>query len=406
MRIAQVSYHTNPVAPLGGRHTGGMNVYVRELSRELARRGHHVDLFTRRDGECPEVTALAPGLRLVQLSAGPTAPLEKELLTPFVPAFVAEMARFTANEGETYDLVHSHYWQGIAAGEPFARAQGAPHLVMFHTLGEVKNRARVSEEEPGERIGRERELAASADAIITASGHEHDLLARYYDADPARMVSIPCGIDTDLFRPRDRDECRRELDIEADRPVLLWVGRLEKLKGVDILIDAVAQLDEPDVLLLVVGGDEHGQVLRAELEAQAQEAGLGGNIRFTGAVPHEELPAWYSAADVCVVPSYYESFGLVAVEAMACGTPVVASRVGGLVSTVTDGVNGYLIPWRCPEPFAEKLEVLIRNPELRANFARSARESVQRFRWDEIARRMDALYEDVIANHANAEGVA
>ena len=406
MRIAQVSYHTNPVAPLGGRHTGGMNVYVSELSRELARRGHHVDLFTRRDGERPEVTALAPGLRLVQLSAGPPAPLEKALLTPFVPAFVAEMARFTANEGETYDLVHSHYWQGIAAGEPFARAQGAPHLVMFHTLGEVKNRARVSEEEPGERIGRERELAASADAIITASGHEHDLLARYYDADPARMVSIPCGIDTDLFRPRDRDECRRELDIEADRPVLLWVGRLEKLKGVDILIDAVAQLDEPDVLLLVVGGDEHGQVLRAELEAQAQEAGLGGNIRFTGAVPHEELPAWYSAADVCVVPSYYESFGLVAVEAMACGTPVVASRVGGLVSTVTDGVNGYLIPWRCPEPFAEKLEVLIRNPELRANFARSARESVQRFRWDEIARRMDALYEDVIANHANAEGVA
>ena len=397
MRIAQVSYHTNPVAPLGGRHTGGMNIYVSELARELARRGHHVDIFTRLDGERPEVTALAPNLRLVQLAAGPPAPLEKELLTPFVGAFAAEMARFAANEGETYDLVHSHYWQGIAAGEPFARAQGAPHLVMFHTLGEVKNRARVSEEEPRERIRRERDLAASADAIISACAHEHDLLARYYDADPARMVSIPCGIDTDLFRPRDRDECRRALDIDRDRPVLLWVGRLEKLKGVDILIDAVAQLDEPDVLLLVVGGDEHGRELRAELEEQAQEAGLGGNVRFTGAVPHEELPAWYSAADVCVVPSYYESFGLVAVEAMACGTPVVASRVGGLVSTVTDGVNGYLIPWRCPEPFAEKLEVLIRNPELRANFAHSARESVQRFRWDEIARRMEALYEDVIA---------
>ncbi len=397
MRIAQVSYHTNPVAPLGGRHTGGMNIYVSELAREFARRGHHVDIFTRLDGERPEVTSLAPNLRLVQLAAGPPAPLEKELLTPFVSAFAAEMARFAANEGERYDLVHSHYWQGIAAGEPFARAQGAPHLVMFHTLGEVKNRARVSEEEPRERIRRERDLAASADAIISACAHEHDLLARYYDADPARMVSIPCGIDTDLFRPRDRDECRRALDIDRDRPVLLWVGRLEKLKGVDILIDAVAQLDEPDVLLLVVGGDEHGRELRAELEEQAQEAGLGGNVRFTGAVPHEELPAWYSAADVCVVPSYYESFGLVAVEAMACGTPVVASRVGGLVSTVTDGVNGYLIPWRCPEPFAEKLEVLIRNPELRANFAQSASESVQRFRWDEIARRMEALYEDVIA---------
>ncbi len=398
MRIAQVSYHTNPLAPLGGRQTGGMNVYVSELARELAKRGHHVDIFTRREGEAPELTPLAPNLRLVQLTAGPPAPLEKELLTPFVPAFSAELSRFAASEGERYDLVHSHYWQGIAAGEPFAREQGAPHLVMFHTLGEVKNRARVSEEEPGERIRRERDLAASADAIITASVHEHDLLARHYDADPARMVSIPCGIDTDLFHPRDREACRRALGIEQDRPVLLWVGRLEKLKGVDILIDAVAQLEDPHVLLLVVGGD--GQALRAELEAQAQAAGLAESVRFTGAAPHDDLPAWYSAADVCVVPSYYESFGLVAVEAMACGTPVVASRVGGLVSTVTDGVNGYLIPWRCPEPFAEKLDVLLRNPELRANFARAASDSVQRFRWDEIARRMESLYEDVIATPA------
>ena len=404
MRIAQVSYHTNPVAPLGGRHTGGMNVYVRELSRELARRGRHVDIFTRREDDGPELTSLAPNLRLVRLAAGPAAPLAKELLTPCLPAFVDGMNHFAAAEGRPYDLVHSHYWQAIAAGEPFARAQGAPHLVMFHTLGEVKNRARVSEEEPGERIRRERELASSADAIITASGHEQDLLARYYDADPARMVSIPCGVDTDRFRPRDRAESRRALGLERDRPVLLWVGRLEKLKGVDILIDALAQLEDPEALLLVVGGDEHGSALRAELEAQARAAGVGRSVRFTGAVPHDELPLWYSAADVCVVPSYYESFGLVAVEAMACGTPVVASRVGGLVSTVTDGVNGYLIPWRCPEPFAEKLETLIRNPELRANFARAARESVQRFRWDEIARRMEALYAEVIAAHAR-EGV-
>ena len=404
MRIAQVSYHTNPLAPLGGRQTGGMNVYVHELSRELARLGRQVDIFTRREGEVPEVTTLAPNLRLVQLPAGPPALLEKELLAPYVPAFTEELSRFAAAEGVTYDLVHSHYWQGIAAGEPFARAQGAPHLVMFHTLGEVKNRARVSEEEPGERIRRERELAASADAIITASGHEHDLLERYYAADPARMVSIPCGIDTDLFAPRDPAESRRALGIDEERPVLLWVGRLEKLKGVDILIDAVAELDEPDILLLVVGG-EQGHELRDELEAQADAAGLDGRVRFSGAVPHEELPAWYSAADVCVVPSYYESFGLVAVEAMACGTPVVASRVGGLVSTVTDGVNGYLIPWRCPEPFAEKLEVLIRNPELRANFARSARESVQRFRWDEIARRMDDLYANALAAHPSKEAV-
>ncbi len=406
MRIAQVSYHTSPFAPPGGRQAGGMNVYVRELARELARQGHRVDIFTRREGEGPELTAPAPNLRLAQLPAGPPAPLDKELLAPFVPAFSGEMRRFAAERGEMYDLVHSHYWQGVAAAEPFARAIGAPHLAMFHTLGEVKNRARVSEQEPGERIRRERDLAASADAILTASAHEHALLARYYDADPARMASIPCGVDTDRFRPLVRDECRRALGIEGDRPTLLWVGRLEKLKGVDILIDALAQIEDPEALLLVVGGDAHGRALRAELEAQVRAAGLEASVRFCGTVAHDQLPVWYSAADVCVVPSYYESFGLVAVEAMACGTPVVASRVGGLVSTVTDGVNGYLIPWRCPEPFAEKLEVLIRNPELRANFARAARRSVERFRWDAIARRMTALYERVIAARADAEGAA
>lgn len=401
MRIAQSCYHTSPLAPLGGRQTGGMNVYVRELSRELARAGHEVDVFTRREApDAPETETLAPGLRLVRVDAGPPAPLPKEALPPFIPAFADGMARFAASAGARHDVVHGHYWQGAAAGEAFARATGAPHVVMFHTLGEVKNRARVSEREPLERIRRERELAASADAILTASAHEHALLERYYGADRARMASIPCGVDADRFRPRDRAACRHALGIEPDRPVLLWVGRLEKLKGVDILIDALAQLEEADPLLLAVGGDGGAGELRAELEARARAAGLAANVRFTGAVAHEELPAWYAAADVCVAPSYYESFGLVAVEAMACGTPVVASRVGGLVSTVTDGVNGYLIPWRCPEPFAEKLEVLIRNPELRANFARAARRSAERFRWDGIARRVAALYGRVAAARA------
>ena len=397
MRIAQISYHTSPLAPLGGRQTGGMNVYVHELSRELAREGHEVDIFTRRASEEPGVTLLGANLRLIQLPAGPAQPLAKDLLVPFLPAFTAEMVRFAEAESVSYDVVHSHYWQSAQVGEAFARGLDVPHLAMFHTLGEVKNRARVSEEEPRERIRQERALVAGADAIVTASAHERGLLARYYDADPERVVSIPCGVDTDLFQPLDKDESRKALGIDAGRPVLLWVGRLEKLKGVDVLIDALAQLEDPRVLLLVVGGDEGAQALRDELEAQARDAGLGANVRFEGAVPHEQLPAYYTAADVCVVPSYYESFGLVAVEAMACGTPVVASRVGGLVTTVTDGVNGYLIPWRCPEPFAEKLDVLIRNPELRANFGRSARRSVERFRWDRIARQMAVLYEDVIA---------
>jgi D-inositol-3-phosphate glycosyltransferase len=269
---------------------------------------------------------------------------------------------------------------------------------MFHTLGEVKNRARISEQEPKLRIRQERRIARLADAVVTASSHERQLLQRYYGADPAKMHTVPCGVDLDLFQPRDRRAARQALGLPATSPVLLWVGRLEKLKGVDILIGAVAQIPE-DLTLLIVGGDERAASLKAELRAQAEAAGIAGRMRFEGAVAHDALPLYYSAADVCVVPSYYESFGLVAVEAMACGIPVVASRVGGLVSTVSDGETGYLIPWRCPEPFAEKLEVLLANPELRANFGRSARRSVERFRWSTVGLQMAALYDSVAAHH-------
>ncbi|MBE7518889.1 MAG: glycosyltransferase [Thermoflexaceae bacterium] len=403
MRIAQVSAHTSPLAPLGGRETGGMNVYVLELSRELARLGYEVDIFTRRDGDLPRVERVAPNLRLVRLDAGPPEPVEKEEIVACLPDFARDMRRFTHSEGRGYDVIHSHYWQSAWAARAIARHLRVPHVVMFHTLGEVKNRARISEHEPARRIRHERAIARRATAIITASSHERQLLARYYGAREAQMHTIPCGVDINLFRPHDQRSCRRQLGVDPSGPVLLWVGRLEKLKGVDILIQALAELDRRDFTLLVVGGDERAADLKAELQAQAAEAGLAANVRFVGAVPHDELPVYYSAADVCVVPSYYESFGLVAVEAMACGTPVVASRVGGLVSTVIDGVTGYLIPWRCPGPFAEKLEVLLHNPELRANFSAAARRSVERFRWESVALRVGAVYDQALADYRARE---
>ena len=399
MRIAQVSAHTSPLAPLGGRETGGMNVYVLELSRELARLGFEIDIFTRRDADLPRVEQIGENLRLVRVSAGPAEPIDKETIADYLPQFARDMRRFVHEEGRGYDAIHSHYWQSGWAGGHLARELDAPHLVMFHTLGEVKNRARFGEAEPHKRIRHERQIARRASAIVTASDHERELLQRYYGADPRRMHTIPCGVDLALFRPRDRAAARRQLGLPAEGPVLLWVGRLEKLKGVDILISAVAQLDERNFTLLIVGGDERAAELKAELRSQAQAAGVAANIRFEGAVAHDDLPAYYSAADVCVVPSYYESFGLVAVESMACGTPVVASRVGGLVSTVTDGVSGYLIPWRCPEPFAEKLEVLLNNRELRANFSRAAQRSMERFAWERVGQEMAALYGRVTAAH-------
>lgn len=399
MRIAQVSAHTSPLAPLGGRETGGMNVYVLELSRELARLGIEVDIFTRLDGPLPMVEQIAPGLRLVRLRAGPAEPIEKETIAGHLEEFAAGLLAFAAQEPRPYDLVHSHYWQSGLAASALSHAAHIPHVAMFHTLGEVKNRARISEEEPGERIRREREIAAEAAGILTASEHEGLLLRRYYGARAESIHRVPCGIDTELFRPRDRAVARATLGLPADAPVILWVGRLEKLKGVDILVEAMGQLAERDFTLLIVGGDQRAEGLRADLEEQANAAGIARNLRFEGAVAHDELPEYYSAADICVVPSYYESFGLVAVEAMACGTPVVASRVGGLVSTVEDGVTGYLIPWRCPEPFAEKIEVLLGNPELRANFGRAARRSVERFAWPRVGVQVAAFYNHVLQEH-------
>jgi len=397
MRVAQVSAHTSPLAPLGGRETGGMNVYVLELSRELAALGYEVDMITRLDGDVPLVQQVERNLRIVRIPAGPAAPIEKEAIAGYLGAFADELQRFTAREGRGYDIVHSHYWQSGRPGGVLARRLRVPHAVMFHTLGEVKNRARISEEEPKDRIRAERGIARRADAIVTASPHERQLLEMYYGADPARMRTIPCGVDLNLFQPLNREDCRAKLGLAPDAPVLLWVGRLEKLKGVDILISALAELEEPGVTLLIVGGDDRASALRAELQRQAEEAGVAASVRFEGPVAHDRLPIYYSAADICVVPSYYESFGLVAVEAMACGTPVVASRVGGLVSTVVEGVTGYLIPWRCPEPFAEKLEVLLHNPELRANFSRAARASVERFRWRNIALQVAGMYDEAIA---------
>lgn len=406
MRIAQISAHTSPLAPPGGTTTGGMNVYVLELSRELARLGYEIDIFTRRDGEQARVEELAPNLRLIRIDAGPATPIDKEAIVGYLPDFVRNMRSFIDTEGLRYDAIHSHYWQSGWVGTLLARELGIPQVVMFHTLGEVKNRARISEQEPKRRIRHERTIVRRATAIVTASTHERFLLEQYYGADPERIHTIPCGIDTDRFRPIDRAASRRQLGLPEDRPIVIWVGRLERLKGIDILLGALAQLESRQFTLLIVGGDEGASVLRAELEAQAREAGITANIRFTGPIPHDELPVYYSAADVCAVPSYYESFGLAAVEAMACGIPVVASRVGGLISTVSDGVSGYLIPWRCPEPFAEKLEVLFGNPELRANFGRAARESVKRFRWETVALEVAAVYDRALTDYRARTGTA
>ena len=399
-RVAVLSVHTSPLAPLGGRETGGMNVYVRELSRELGSRGYVVDVFTRRASPAePEVQPFGPNARVININAGPADLIEKERIAAHLDAFERNVVAFAERESLSYDLVHSHYWMSGAVALPLAQRWSAPHVAMFHTLGEVKMRARISEHEPQSRIAAELAIVAGADRIVVASAHEKHLLTALYHADGEKIAVVPCGVDLERFYPIDKETARRSLGLRDGERIILFVGRIEPLKGIDILISAAAQLHEDENFrVLIVGGDARAEAQVAELRALAERLDVDHHISFVGAVAHEKLPMYYNAADVCVVPSYYESFGLVAVEAMACGVPVVASRVGGLTTTVSDGETGYLIPWRCPEPFAERLELLLDNDELRRSFGRAGREAVERYRWANVADAVTTLYDDLLTN--------
>ncbi|MBI2724246.1 MAG: glycosyltransferase [Chloroflexi bacterium] len=403
-RIAVICAHTSPLATPGGRESGGMNVYVRELSLELGARGFEVDVFTRRSSDqAPAVQPFGPHARVISIDAGPADVIEKDAIPAHLPAFQSAVMAFAAREGTLYDMVHSHYWMSGVVGKDLARRWRVPHITMFHTLGEVKNRASGTEREPQCRIDAERAIAAAADRIIVATQHEKQLLATLYGARPDAIAVVPCGVDLDLFSPMPKELARRRLGLRDGERIILFVGRVEPLKGIDILINAAAQLHEDEnFAVLIVGGDARAETQIRDLRELAARLGVDHHISFVGAVEHDELPLYYNAADVCVVPSHYESFGLVAVEAMACGTPVVASRVGGLTSTIMDGETGYLIPWRCPEPFAERLELLLDNDELRASFGRAGLEAVERFRWANVAEAMVDLYEDVLTPTAAA----
>ena len=400
-RAAVICYHSSPVVQPGGRDAGGMNVYVRESSRELAARGWELDVFTRDDGNGPTVEVMSEGVRLIRVAAGPRRPVDKQKLYGHIGEFACAIAAFRLSQGLRYDIVHSHYWLSGVAGLTLQRRWDIPHLTMFHTLGEVKNRARSGEREPAQRIDAERSIAASATRVICATGHERELLRSLYQAPEGRFATIPCGVDVDRFKPLDKAAARRHLGF-GDGGVLLYVGRLEPLKGIDIVIRAMAQLDAPRPLLVVAGGDQHSATEVRRLRAQASAAGVEDRVRFVGAVPQEELPEYYAAADVCVIPSFYESFGMAALEAQSCGRPVVASRVGGLPGVVRDGETGYLVPWRCPEPFAERLDVLLRNRALQRSFGAAAREWAMGFRWSSIAKRLAALYEATLTERALA----
>jgi D-inositol-3-phosphate glycosyltransferase len=391
-RVAMLSLHTSPLAPLGKTSdAGGMNVYVRELARELGKRGLIVDIFTRwTDPTTPRILSLGEHARIVHIKAGPIAKLHKNDLFQHIPEFVRRVQQFAQHEGHSYNVIHSHYWLSGVAGITLAEAWDIPHITMFHTLARLKQQARPEEVESPLRVEYEGRIIASVDRIAVATPHERDQIARIYGICPQKMIVVPCGVDLNHFKPLDRKQARASLGLNG-KPTLLFVGRPDPLKGGDLLIRTARLLRQPATVVMV-GGNLDGDPELERLQAQAHAEGAEEDIHFIGAVPQEELPTYYNAADVMVVPSHYESFGLVAVEALACGTPVVASKVGGLQYIVQDNENGYLIPWRCAGLFAEKIDAVLSDSALLEQFRSAARPSVTRYSWRAVAAQIRQVY--------------
>ncbi len=411
MNIAMLSYHTCPLAILGGKNTGGMNVYVRELTRFLGREGVHVDVFTRsQDEHIPSVSHdLGYFNRVVHVPAGPEHYLPKEKIWDYTVEFADQVIDFSERKGITYDLIHAHYWMSGMAGRLLKERWGVPMLQMFHTLGLVKQQiARSPEEYEGDyRIKGEGAVMEAADRIIAATQAEQSQLETLYDVDPQKVTIIPPGVNTHHFYPIPQDEAKEAIGIPKTDRMALFVGRIEPLKGLDTLIRAMAIVKKtcksfrcPDYLV-IIGGDpeENHDQMSAEMEGLqnlCQALGLDDMILFLGKRGQTTLPYYYAAAEVVVMPSHYESFGMVALEAMACGTPVIASRVGGLAHLIEEDVTGYFVPAQDPDALAEKLRLLFIDNALRQRLGSQAAAFASGFGWEVITSQIVKVYRELV----------
>ncbi len=409
MNISMLSVHTGPLAKLGGKETGGMNVYVRELSRALALRGHRVDIFTRRqDPNVPYIEAdrIAPGVRVVNITAGPQAPFDKNRLFELLPEFAHNVQTFAESERVFYDLYHAHYWLSGWVARELQACQRASVVQMFHTLGAIKNLvASDSNREPDQRIEIERSIINFASRIIAATPRDRQQMIDLYGADDGKIAIIPPGVDLDLFHPIPNIDAKEFIEAPYDHHTVLFVGRIDPIKGIDTWFRAMKLVVEenPDLrgrmCVCLIGGDVDEEMATeselSRLDMLKNELGIGDLVTFLGRRAQESLPYYYSAADVVVMPSLYESFGMVALEAMACGAPVVASDVGGLTYLVKDGETGFLVPDRDPRALADCINRLLRDKTLRSDLGKRGIQVAKDYAWGEIAEQIEGVYKEI-----------
>lgn len=405
-----LSYHTCPLATLGGKDTGGMNVYVRELSKQLAAMGIMVDVFTRsQDEHVPHVVhSLGFGARVVHVPSGPELPLPKKELAEHIPAYVDYIKEFAERKEIKYDLIHAHYWMSGMAGLALKEAWDVPMVQMFHTLGLMKNRIAGKGEYEGDyRISGERKVLKGTEMVVAATEAELTQLQWLYEIKKEKIRVVPPGVNLRRFYPIPRDEAVENLDVDGKHRTILFVGRIEPLKGIETLLRAIGVmrdhggLERHDICLSVIGGDaaenEEGMSEEmARLQDLRKELGLDNSVTFLGKRSQDMLPYYYSMAEMVVMPSHYESFGMVALEAMACGSPVVASQVGGLAYLIQDGVTGYHVPDQNPELLADRLLMILDDDELHQRLSQQAADYAKGYAWDKIAYQILGVYEESI----------
>lgn len=400
-----ISEHASPLTLLGGEDAGGQNVYVDELARHLAEQGHEVDVFTRWDNPMlMPVVELYKGVRVINLEAGPMAPLPKDELFHVMDEFRDSFYHFIEEEGISYDIIHANFWMSGWVACEARRDLGVPFVQTFHALGKVKRAEQgVADTSPEERFAVEERIANEADRILATCPAEAEDLITLYNADPTRITLVPCGVNLRVFRSVGRAKARAQLQLD-NLPTVVYVGRLVKRKGIDNLIRAFTLLPASLGARLVIVGGEHEEISAenspevARLSAMAKKLGVLDRVTFVGKRQQDQLYRYYSAADVAVSTPWYEPFGMTPLEAMACGTPFIGSAVGGLRTTITDGVTGYLVPPHDPAILADRIKRILENPKLRDWMGRAARQRVEKlYRWSHVAARASGVFLEVLA---------
>lgn len=410
--VAVLSVHTCPLAMLGGKKTGGMNVYVRDFCRELGRRGVKVDVFTRSQDSCVPMVIhdMGDNARVIHITAGPEHPMPVPQVAEHLDQFVDGVVAYAAKEGLSYDVIHSHYWLSglVAEGLRERWNRPIPIIQMFHTLGHMKNKIARDDftRAPQSRIdGETRVIQTIADRLIAATPAEEEQLITLYGADPAKITILPPGVDLQRFHPIDMCDAKREVKLECCNKNILFAGRIEPLKGIDSLLKAIGILHErqpeilDDVCVTIVGGDPKEDTLDTEmgrLQQLCRALDLENLVTFVGSKDQMILPYYYAASEMVVMPSHYESFGLVALEAMAMGTPVVASEVGGLAHLVKDGVTGFHVPSRDARALAERIYELLADQSRRNQMADCAASYARSYAWPCIVDQAMDVYEALV----------